>query len=494
VNILLITLDQFRGDCLSAAGHPVVRTPNLDRLAREGLRLARHYSQAAPCAPGRASLYTGMYQMNHRVVANGTPLDRRFDNIAKAARRAGYTPTVFGYTDQAIDPRDASGPDDPRLSTYEGVLPGFEVGLAWGLGAPGAWLNWLRGLGYEVPDDVDAALEGEPGRPVEHSLSAFHTDAFLAWLDRQETPWFAHLSQLRPHPPYAAAGRFTAMYNPSDLAPPIAAAERRHPLHDRLSYNHPMAAPADPAEMAELTAQYFGMVSEVDHQLGRVRAALEERGEWEDTFIVVTADHGEQLGDHGLIQKGGFFEQSYHVVGLIRDPRPGAARGAVVEAFTENVDIFPTLCEAIGIDAPAQCDGAPLTPFLLGQRPGEWRDAAHWEYDWRASLVRRAASHPHESPPDPRLERRNLAVRRSETAAYVHFADGSWLCFDLAADPTWRTPLTDPAVVLQEAQAQLTWRARHADRTLTGMLVERGGLGRWPDMPADWRDKDHAAA
>ena len=114
VNVLLITLDQFRGECLSAAGHPVVRTPNLDGLAAAGVRLASHYSQAAPCAPGRASLYTGMYQMNHRVVANGTPLDARFDNVALAALRAGYRPVLFGYTDQAVDPRVAAGPGDPR--------------------------------------------------------------------------------------------------------------------------------------------------------------------------------------------------------------------------------------------------------------------------------------------------------------------------------------------------------------------------------------------
>ena len=115
MNILLITLDQFRGDCLSCAGHPVVKTPNLDRLAVEGVRFARHYSQSAPCSPGRASLYTGMYQMNHRVVANGTPLDASFDNLALAARRIGYDPTLFGYTDQSVDPRETEGPDDPRL-------------------------------------------------------------------------------------------------------------------------------------------------------------------------------------------------------------------------------------------------------------------------------------------------------------------------------------------------------------------------------------------
>ena len=121
MNVLLVTLDQFRGDCLSAAGHPVVRTPNLDRLAGDGVRLARHYSQAAPCGPGRACLYTGTYQLNNRVVGNGTPLDFRFDNVARAARRAGYVPTVFGYADQGIDPRTATGPDDPRLSHLSGV-------------------------------------------------------------------------------------------------------------------------------------------------------------------------------------------------------------------------------------------------------------------------------------------------------------------------------------------------------------------------------------
>ena len=115
-NVLLITLDQFRADSMSCAGHPLVQTPYLDELAAAGVRLARHYAQAAPCSPGRAALYTGTYQMNNRVVANGTPLDDRFDNVARMAGRAGYAPALFGYTDQGVDPRLASGPDDPRLS------------------------------------------------------------------------------------------------------------------------------------------------------------------------------------------------------------------------------------------------------------------------------------------------------------------------------------------------------------------------------------------
>ena len=154
-NILLVTLDQFRADCLSCAGHPVVQTPALDHLAANGVRLARHYSQAAPCSPGRAALYTGTYQMNNRVVANGTPLDARIDNIAHAARRAGYAPALFGYTDQGVDPRLVSDPADPRLSTYEGVLPGFDAVLDMG-GWQLPWLQWLNRHGYDFAAPVAA--------------------------------------------------------------------------------------------------------------------------------------------------------------------------------------------------------------------------------------------------------------------------------------------------------------------------------------------------
>ena len=247
-----------------------------------------------------------------------------------------------------------------------------------------------------------------------------------------------------------------------------------------------MAAPSGEDAVRRLRAQYFGMVSEADHQLGRVWAALEATGQWEDTFILVTADHGEQLGDHGLVQKGGFFEESYHVLGIVRDPRFPKAHGAVIDHFTENVDVFPTLCDAMGTPVPAQCDGLPLTPFLRGQAPPWWRDAAHWEFDWRFGLIADGES---PWPWDRRLERQNLAVIRDEARAYVHFGDGTYECFDLAADPTWRTRVSDPAGVLSQAQAMLTWRARHTDRALTGMLVENGGVGRWPPMPADWAQR-----
>jgi arylsulfatase A-like enzyme len=476
-NILFITLDQFRADSMSCAGHRLVRTPNLDRLAAGGVRLARHYSQAAPCAPGRAALYTGMYQMNNRVVANGTPLDDRFDNVARAAARAGYVPTLFGYTDQSVDPRTVS-PDDPRLGTYEGILPGFVSGLDL-TGEHRLWLDWLAAKGHACTSALEA-MQTEDRRPSELSVSSFLTDRLLDWIGVQSRPWFAHASYLRPHPPYRAAGRFASLYDPAACTGPLPVPADRHRLHESLLRNPQAAASGHAMSVPEIRAQYYGMISEVDANLGRIWDTLAGTGAWDDTVIVVTADHGEQLGDQGLLGKAGYFESSYHVPGIVRDPRRTGTHGSVVEAFTENVDIFPTLCDTMEIAVPLQCDGLPLTPFLDGTEPPIWRDAATYEWDWRDSFIN---AEPHRWPWDQRLERQQLTVRRNATHAYVQFGNGNWLCFALADDPTWQTYESDPSVVLQLAQDMLVWRATHTDRTLTGMLLEHGGIGRFPDPP-----------
>jgi arylsulfatase A-like enzyme len=476
VNLLFVTLDQCRADAMGAAGHPLVRSPTLDALAAEGVRFAQHYSQAAPCSPGRAALYTGTYQMNNRVVANGTPLADRFDNVARVARRCGYDPTLFGYTDIGMDPLAASGSTDPELDAYDGVLPGFSIGLR----LPedqSPWLEWLTGLGYDVPDSWQAALREEPLRPAEHSHSAYLTDQVCAWLRDQPEGWFAHVSYLRPHSPYAAAGEYATMYDPADVSMPIAPADDVHPLHRAILDLDVITAPREESAMRLLRAQYYGMVTEVDAQLGRVLDMVKARGEWDDTCVVVAADHGEQLGDHGLLEKLAYFEESYHTPLLVRDPRHPAAHGTVVSAFTENVDVLPTVCDLLGAPIPAQVDGLPLSAFLRGETPPWWRDAAHWEWDWRYVAIPGGAFG---WPLDRHLERQNLAVVRTTGHAYVQFGDRSWRCFDLAADPTWRTEVHDASVVLPLAQSLAAWRQEHLDRTYTSMLLSPERIGRWP--------------
>jgi Sulfatase len=238
------------------------------------------------------------------------------------------------------------------------------------------------------------------------------------------------------------------MYDPADCPLPVPISDDRHPLHDRFLASPAAAAPADGARVQRIRARYYGMVSEVDAQLGRIWQRLREQGEWDNTLIVVTSDHGEYLGDYGLIGKLGWFDVGYHVLGIIRDPTRPAGHGVVVEEFTENVDIFPTICEAIGEPVPLQCDGVALTTFLDGEIPATWRDAAHYEWDWRDQYIGETRDVTDRS--DRRLERRNLAVHRSRDRAYVQFGDGSWRCY------TWpptrrgtrrspRTPMVPPS-------------------------------------------------
>jgi arylsulfatase A-like enzyme len=243
-------------------------------------------------------------------------------------------------------------------------------------------------------------------------------------------------------------------------------------------------APQEDAEKREMKAQYYGMISDVDEQLGRVWDTLEERGMWDNTVIIVTADHGEQLGDHGLKEKLGFFPQSYHIVGIVRDPSHPETHGTTITKFTENIDIFPTIAEALGQPVPIQCDGFPLTPLLEGNEPKSWRTAATWEYDWRFVLIRHSTR---DWPWDRRLEQFNLTTRFYGDKAYVQFGDGSWLAFDTDADETWRTPLTDTDAILKMTQDMLVWRTSNLSRELSGFLVEDGGIGEWP-VGVAWRN------
>jgi len=490
-NVLFVTADQFRGDCLGAAGHPVVRTPNLDRLAAAGTSFRRHFANATPCAPSRASLYTGMYLMNHRACTNGTPLDARHDNVALVARRAGYEPALFGYTDTAADPRTLAA-DDPRLRSYEGVLPGFDAACELPEGDPAAWIAWLRAQGTDVPDDwrsfANVAADGTDHRArytAAQSQTAFLTDRALDFGDdaaRSGRPWFMHVSYLRPHPPYLAPAPYDTMYDPASVPDPTRAPTpqgegEQHPLLGVMLTHPLLRSPDDPTAQQRLQAAYYGMISEVDDQIGRLLGWLTTTGQDANTVVVFTSDHGELLGDHWLVQKIGWFESAYHVPLILTGP--GIEAGRAVGAMTEHVDVLPTICSLIGAPTPVQCDGRSLEPWLRGRPVADWRETVYHEMD-----MRDPASTFLEDAFGVDLEECALAVLRDRNGTYVQFSGHHVfppIFFDRATDPSQivnRAP--DPAFapkVLDYAQRMLAWRMTHAERTLTGMkLTGHAGL------------------
>lgn len=503
-NVLLITADQWRADCLSALGHPVLKTPHLDALIADGVTFLNHFTQATPCGPSRASLLTGMYLMNHRSVRNGTPLDPRFTNLALEMRTLGYDPGLIGYTDTSLDPRGRPA-SDPALRTYSGTLPGFTQLLP-GSETEASWCIELAAKGYTIPDGPLAVYHPAPGADrnagwgptfapahyaAEDSDTASHVNAALGHLARARKPWFLHLSLLRPHPPFICPAPYNSMYDPARVPGFVGrdSREAEGELHPYMAYmmrdfrdqfrdGHRPANPHPVDERArrQLRATYYGLITEVDHHIGRIVAHLKNTGAYDNTLIVVTTDHGEQLWDHWALGKEFFFDQSFHIPLIVRAPgrQADASRGRKVEAFSESIDVMPTILDLLGATPPLQCDGASLKLWLHGATPASWRQEVFYELDFRD--VKDGAP---ERELGLSLDDCNLAVVRDRTHKYVHFAALPPLLFDMRKGDETVNLMDDPAHAphaLRLAQKLLSWRLTRAERAMTGMRVGEGGL------------------
>lgn len=500
-NVLLIVVDQWRADFVPHLGAGFLRTPNLDRLCREGVTFRNHVTNAVPCGPARASLLTGLYLMNHRAVQNTVPLDARHTNLGKQLRLLGYDPALVGYTTTTPDPR-TTGPRDPRFTTLGDLMDGFRSVGAFEPSMDG-YFGWLAHQGYRLPprrEDIwlpegEDSVPGVTNRPCriprELSDSTYFTERALTYLKgRNGKPWFLHLGYYRPHPPFIAPAPYHAMYSPEDMPPPVRRDSweeeaAQHPLLgfylrgiSQGSFFHAAGGAATAlgeAAIRQMRATYAGLITEIDDCLGRVFAWLDETGEWDETMIVFTSDHGEQLGDHWLLGKVGYFDESFRIPLVVKDAGRNARPGAVEDALTESVDVMPTILQALGGDVPRGCDGRSILPLLDQPAPSDWRDLLFYEYDFRDV---------HYSRPEGALglsmDESALCVVQDGRYKYVHFTALPPLFFDLRTDPAQFVNLAaDPAyapLVKEYAQKALSRRMRHAERTLTHFRATPQGL------------------
>ena len=500
-NVLLIVADMWRGDHLRATGHPLLDLPHLESLAAEGVTFTRHFTQAAPCGPARTSLLTGQYMMTHRVVQNSTPLNADFTNIALETRQAGYDPSLIGFTTTTPDPRRTSS-NDPRFFILGDVMEGWREVTSFS-NDNNPYIGYLRRIGIEAPLGHDTFWEPKEG-PLGPSVSPSKVPAHLsdtAWLTnigldylhtRLGSKWFLHLGFYRPHPPYISPDPYHEMFDPANLPRAVRANSKEieaeaHPLLDYYINSisqegffvgsKGLAADLTEEDIQITRAAYCGMIKEIDKHLERVFAFLKDTGQWDKTLIIFTSDHGDQLGDHFLFGKVGYFDESFHIPLIVRDPRPEAdpGRGRIVKNFTEHVDLMPTILNWIGLPIPRQCDGRSLLPFCRNETPADWREQVHYEYDFRNCVTQQ----PQEML-GLKMDDCNLAVLQDEHFKYVHFTALPPLFFDLEKDPNQFTNVADDPTyaskVLSYAQDMLSWRMRHADRRLTGFSASPDGL------------------
>jgi arylsulfatase A-like enzyme len=505
MNVLFITIDQWRADWLGANGNDFIKTPNLDALAADGVLFQNHFSCSAPCGPSRATLHTGMYPSNHRSVRNGTPLNGALTNIALEARKAGYDPVLFGYTDTTPDPREFDA-YDPVLRSYEGVLKGFNPLIKIGENCQ-PWLADLMRKGYDIREDgyniylPDEEFDLPAGKHRSYIPARYKAaDSETYWLadkaidyfsTRFGASFFCHLSFLRPHPPFISPPEYHDLYHPDDMPAPKqfgdpSAVSDMHPMLELsldqiqqktfLQGGDGLVRDLDEGSVQQIRATYSALVTEIDDNIGRIVDTLKSTGQYDDTLIVVTSDHGEQLGDHHLFGKLGFYDQSFHIPLIVKSPSSfGGVAGRKVTKFTESVDITPTILDLIGLAIPNQCDGTSLRPWLAGDQPDNWRNAVHWLFDFRDL---------ENLKPETNLglshDECSMLVYRDAQFKYVHFAALPPLLFDLINDPDETCNLAEEpdyqVVVLDYAQKMLSWRMKNENHALDKYLATKQGM------------------
>ena len=362
-NIILITTDHLRRDGLRCYGNNRINTPNIDRLARNGTTFTNAYTVCPLCMPSRNSIITGLYPHQHGICGNkGEPirLEDRRQTFAKLLQSSGYQTAIIGkhhfydFWEERRDYRDI----ESEIKDY-----GFDkaiqvVDLSENLHNECDFTGYLqeKGLFKEYCKEARRIRVGKLEMNPDDTVDGFTGNRSVEYLKGIEfdKPFFLWASFLGPHPPYRAPGEYGEMYEPEEMPDPMFMENQSGLEHAHKCY-----------------AQYYGMVSFIDHHVGRIVAVLEERNILENTIIIFTSDHGDMLGERGLWDKRWFYEPSVGIPLIACGPgfpSGGPKMGSVKSRILcENTDIYATILEASGIPTPERViprPGKPLQKML----------------------------------------------------------------------------------------------------------------------------------
>lgn len=401
MNVLFIMSDEHSGDTMGCAQHKRVQTPVLDRLAEEGTRFTNCYTPSPLCTPARASFFTGRYTHELGTWDNATPYDGRTVDIASHLHRHGENLVSFGKLD--LHP--------------EGHYEGLEATL-WGARKNPQFESLFRD--HDVEMDNDLRFQNM-GIQKKESYDDQVRNAALEWLQGRQgsdEPWVMYVGFLHPHFPFIAPEerwkKYDQLVTDEDMEP---AARKEFPeLNEPLRQlrRHFRGDAVDQETLRKAHIGYYALTEELDANIGQLLETLREIGQEEDTLIVYTSDHGEQLGRHGLWWKCCMYEESVRIPLILKGP--GIPQGRVVDSPVSLLDMFPTICEARSITPPAGLPGRSLLPLAREEQDPNRADFAFSEY------------HAHGVPS-------GMYMIRWQQWKYVYYVGFDPQLFDLMEDP-----------------------------------------------------------
>lgn len=432
-NVVFVLADDHRYDAMGFMGHPFLETPNMDRIAREGVHFGAAYATTALCSPSRASILTGQYAHTHRVVDNNQPCPEGTIFFPQYLQQAGYETAFFGKWHMGGES------DEPR--------PGFD-----------RWVSF-RGQGTYLPSKSGLNVDGVRV-PQKGYITDELTQYCVDWLNSRtgEKPFFIYLSHKAVHAEFMPAERHKGRYADAKWVPPESMALSEENFKDkprwvkdqRNSWHGVDFAYHSRKDIEKYYKQYCETLLAVDESLGAVMNALEARGLLDETMVIYMGDNGFCFGEHGLIDKRTAYEASMRVPMIARCPAL-FQRGQTCQSVVANIDIAPTVLEIANLKQPAQMQGQSFLGLLTGKQTAI-RDALLYEYYWERNFPQTPTMH---------------AIRTADYKLILYH--GIWdtdELYDIRHDPHERRNLiNDPAYAKQIQQLR---RQLYAELQRTG--------------------------
>jgi arylsulfatase A-like enzyme len=374
-NILWICTDQQRYDTIQSLGNPHIRTPNIDRLVQEGVAFTNAYAQSTICSPSRASFLTGRYPRTTRVTKNGAPYFPADEIlVTKLLANAGYDCGLVGKLHLSSN-RNASLPF--------GIESRYDDGYRYFRWSPAPRNGWVVGHDYQVWLKEQGVVWEDSWKKREGGIEAkYHqttwctheAERFIRYNSHQ--PWLLSINLFDPHEPFDPPMEYKQRYKPEEMPLPKWKEGEldNKPQIQRDDYVNggqggigPACAKLSDLEKQEYVADYYAMIEQIDDNIGKLLTILDETGQRDNTVIIFMSDHGEMLGDHGLIWKGAYFYEGLVHVPLIVSWPKHFQQNVRSHALVELVDLAPTLLDMCGLEVPYYMQGKSFLSLLNGQ-------------------------------------------------------------------------------------------------------------------------------